>query len=50
MGELKKGMYIYYHHGSLDPEYRHIYSREEALEKQFSEILGSFRFDDEVLG
>jgi DNA invertase Pin-like site-specific DNA recombinase len=56
VGEIKKERYIYYHcTGYADKcqgnpaSCRRKYVREEALEAQFTELLGSLRFDDEVL-
>src|SRR5215211_2345807 len=56
VGEIKKQRYVYYHcTGYADkcqgnPAYcRRTYLREEALEAQFTELLGHLRFDDEVL-
>jgi site-specific DNA recombinase len=56
VGEIKKERYVYYHcTGYADkrqgkPDYcRRKYVREEALETQFTELLGRLRFDDEVL-
>jgi hypothetical protein len=56
VGEIKKQRYIYYHcTGYADKcqgnpaSCRRKYVREEALERQFTELLGRLRFDDEVL-
>lgn len=56
VGEIKKQRYIYYHcTGYADKcqgnpaSCRRKYVREEALEAQFTELLGCLRFDDEVL-
>src|SRR5215204_4756816 len=56
VGEIKKERYIYYHcTGYADKcqgnpaSCRRKYIREEALEAQFTELLGRLRFDDEVL-
>ena len=56
VGEIKKQKYIYYHCTGYadkcreDPAAcRRKYVREEALEAQFSELLGKLCFDDEVL-
>ena len=56
VGEIKKQHYIYYHcTGYADKcqgnpaSCRRKYVREEVLERQFTELLGRLRFDDEVL-
>ncbi|MGO9673666.1 MAG: recombinase family protein, partial [Methylocella sp.] len=56
VGEIKKERYVYYHcTGYADKcqgnpaSCRRRYVREEALEKQFTELLGRLKFDDEVL-
>src|SRR5258707_3352045 len=56
VGEIKKERYIYYHcTGFADKcqgnpaSCRRKYVREEALEAQFTELLGRLKFDDEVL-
>ena len=56
VGEIKKERYVYYHcTGYADKcqgnpaSCRRKYVREEALEKQFTELLGRLKFDDEVL-
>jgi len=56
VGEIKKRRYIYYHcTGYADKcqgnpaSCRRKHVREEALEAQFTELLGWLRFDDEVL-
>jgi site-specific DNA recombinase len=56
VGEIKKERYVYYHctgyadkcQGNPASCRRH-YMREEALEAQFTELLGRLKFDDEVL-
>jgi len=56
VGEIKKERYVYYHctgyadkcQGNPASCRRH-YVREEALEAQFTELLGRLKFDDEVL-
>ena len=56
VGEIKKERYVYYHctgyadkcQGNPASCRRH-YVREELLEKQFTELLGRLKFDDEVL-
>jgi site-specific DNA recombinase len=56
VGEIKKRRYVYYHcTGYADKcqgnpaSCRRKYLREEALEAQFTELLGRLKFDDEVL-
>jgi site-specific DNA recombinase len=56
VGEIKKERYVYYHcTGYADKcqgnpaSCRRRYVREEVLEKQFTELLGRLKFDDEVL-
>lgn len=56
VGEIKKQRYVYYHcTGYADrcqgnpASCRRKHVREEALEAQFTELLGRLRFDDEVL-
>ena len=56
VGEIKKERYVYYHcTGYADKcqgnpaSCRRKHVREEALEVQFTELLGRLRFDDEVL-
>ena len=56
VGEIKKERYVYYHcTGYADKcqgtpaNCRRKYVREEALEAQFTELLGRLKFDDEVL-
>jgi site-specific DNA recombinase len=56
VGEIKKQRYVYYHcTGYADKcqgnpaSCRRKYVREEALEAQFTELLGRLRFSDEVL-
>lgn len=56
VGEIKKQRYVYYHCTGYADKCRgnpasccHKYVREEALEAQFTELLGRLRFDDEVL-
>jgi hypothetical protein len=56
VGEIKKQRYIYYHcTGYADKcqgnpaSCRRQYVREEAIERQFTELLGRLKFDDEVL-
>jgi site-specific DNA recombinase len=56
VGEIKKQRYVYYHcTGYADKcqgnpaSCRRKYVREEAVEAQFTELLGWLKFDDEVL-
>jgi hypothetical protein len=56
VGEIKKQRYVYHHcTGYADKcrgnpaSCRRKHVREEALETQFTELLGRLRFDDEVL-
>jgi site-specific DNA recombinase len=56
VGEIKKQRYVYYHcTGYADKcqgnpaSCRRRYVREEALEQQFTALLGRLQFDDEVL-
>jgi hypothetical protein len=56
VGEIKKQRYVYYHcTGYADKcqgnpaSCRRKHVREEAIEDQFTELLGRLRFDDEVL-
>jgi site-specific DNA recombinase len=56
VGEIKKQRYVYYHcTGYADKcqgnpaTCRRKHLREEAIEAQFTELLGRLRFDDEVL-
>jgi site-specific DNA recombinase len=56
VGEIKKQRYVYYHcTGYADKcrgnpaSCRRKYVREEVLERQFTELLGRLKFDDEVL-
>ena len=56
VGEIKKQRYVYYHcTGYADrcqgnpASCRRKYVREEVLERQFTELLGRLKFDDEVL-
>jgi site-specific DNA recombinase len=56
VGEIKKQRYVYYHcTGYADKcqghpvSCRSNYVREEVLEKQFTELLGRLKFDDEIL-
>jgi hypothetical protein len=56
VGEIKKERYVYYHCTGYadkcraDPaDCRRKYMREEVLERQFADMLGRLKFDDEVL-
>jgi DNA invertase Pin-like site-specific DNA recombinase len=56
VGEIKKERYVYYHcTGFADKcqgnpaSCKRKYVREELIEKQFTELLGRLKFDDEVL-
>jgi site-specific DNA recombinase len=56
VGEIKKKRYVYYHCTGYadkcraDPaSCRRKYMREEVLERQFADMLGRLKFDDEVL-
>ena len=56
VGEIKKERYVYYHcTGFADKcqsnpaSCRRKYVREEVIEKQFTDLLGRLKFDDEVL-
>ncbi len=50
VGEIQKGLYVYYHctgHKGKCPE---PYTREEVLSSQFADVLKLLTFDDDVLG
>jgi len=49
VAEIKKRKYIYYHCSRAKGKCPEPYTREEALEERFSELLDQLRFDDEVL-
>jgi site-specific DNA recombinase len=56
VGEIKKQRYVYYHCTGYSDKCqgnpatcRRKYVREEALEQQFTSLLGQLHFDDEVL-
>jgi site-specific DNA recombinase len=56
VGEIKKQRYVYYHCTGYSDKCqgnpatcRRKYVREEALEQQFTSLLGQLQFDDEVL-
>ena len=46
VGEIKKQRYIYYHCTGYKGRCDEPYVREEVLERQFSDLLGGFSFDD----
>lgn len=48
VGERKKGKYVYYHCTGYKGKCGEPYVREEVLEAEFSRVLGSLRFSDEV--
>src|SRR5438132_2475195 len=50
VGEIKKQRYIYYHCTGYKGRCDEPYVREEALERQFYDLLGRLSFDDEALG
>ncbi len=47
--EMKKGRYVYYHCTGYRGKCGARYVREEVLEQQFTELLGRFRLDPQVL-
>ncbi len=49
VAELKKSRYVYYHCSRAKGKCPEPYTREEALEERFAELLDRLRFDDEVL-
>jgi site-specific DNA recombinase len=49
VGEIKKGKYVYYHCTGYRGKCPEPYVREEEISKQFSQLLGQFRFDDAIL-
>ena len=49
VGEIKKGKYVYYHCTGYRGKCPEPYVREEEMSKQFSQLLGQFRFDDALL-
>src|SRR5262245_50029282 len=49
VGEIKKQRYVYYHCSGYKGRCDEPYVREEAIETQFSEMLGRLSFDDEIL-
>ena len=49
VGELKKGRYVYYHCTAYKGKCPEPYTREEVLEKRFTELLKGISFSQEVL-
>jgi site-specific DNA recombinase len=49
VAEIKKQRYVYYRCTGYRGKCDEPYVREEALERQFAELLGGMSFDDEVL-
>jgi site-specific DNA recombinase len=49
VGKIKKQRYVYYHCTGFKGRCDEPYVREEVIEKQFTELLGRLKFDDEVL-
>ena len=49
VGEIKKSKYVYYHCTGYRGKCPEPYVREEEISKQFSQLLGQFRFDDAIL-
>jgi site-specific DNA recombinase len=49
VGEIKKGRYVYYHCTGYKGKCPERYTREEVLEKKFTELLKGISFSDEVL-
>jgi site-specific DNA recombinase len=49
VGEIKRQRYVYYHCTGFKGRCAEPYVREEVIERQFSELLGRLKFDDEVL-
>jgi hypothetical protein len=49
VGEMKKQKYVYDHCTGHRGKCGEPYVREEVLEKQFAQILGGLRFDDEIM-
>lgn len=48
VGEIKKGRYVYYHCTGFKGKCGEPYVREEVIEKEFSDLLRSMKFDQEV--
>jgi DNA invertase Pin-like site-specific DNA recombinase len=49
VGEIKKGRYVYYHCTGYKGKCPEPYTREEVLEKRFTELLKGISFSQEVL-
>ena len=49
VGEIKKGRYVYYHCTGYKGKCPEPYTREEVLEKKFTELLKGITFSQEVL-
>jgi DNA invertase Pin-like site-specific DNA recombinase len=49
VGEIKKQRYVYYHCTGYKGRCEEPYAREEVIERQFTDLLGRLKFDDEVL-
>ena len=49
VGEIKKQRYVYYHCTGYKGKCGEPYVREEVIENQFSDLLSTLTFDDEVL-
>jgi site-specific DNA recombinase len=49
VGEIKKQRYVYYHCTGFKGRCGEPYVREEIIEQQFTDLLGRFKFDDEIL-
>jgi len=49
VAEIKKERYIYYHCSRARRRCTEPYTREEKLDEKFAQLLGSLRFDEEVL-
>jgi hypothetical protein len=49
VGEIKKGRYVYYHCTGYKGKCPKPYTREEVLEKKFTELLRGISFSEEVL-
>ena len=49
VGEIKKGLYVYYHCTGYKGKCPEPYTREEVLERKFTALLKQISFSDEVL-
>jgi len=49
VGEIKKGRYVYYHCTGYKGKCPEPYTREEVLEKRFTDLLKELSFDDDVM-